>query len=60
MITENVFGMPGVGFTAAEAARQLNLPVVMATVLLAAFFIILTNVIVDWLYAYIDPRVRLG
>lgn len=60
VITENVFGMPGVGFTAAEAARQLNLPVVMATVLLAAFFIILTNVIVDWLYAYIDPRVRLG
>lgn len=60
VITEKVFGLPGLGFVAADAARQLNLPVVMATVLLAAFFIVLANVIVDWLYAYIDPRVRLG
>ncbi|SHN33743.1 ABC transporter permease [Cryptosporangium aurantiacum] len=60
VITEYVFGMPGLGFVSAEAARQLNLPVVMATVLLAAFFIVLMNVVVDWLYAYIDPRVRLG
>jgi len=60
VITENVFGMPGLGYIAAQAAQQLNLPVVMATVLLAAFFIILANVVVDGLYAVIDPRVRLG
>jgi peptide/nickel transport system permease protein len=60
VITENVFGMPGLGYTAAQAAQQLNLPVVMATVLIAAFFIVLSNVIVDALYAVIDPRVRLG
>ncbi|GAA3385921.1 ABC transporter permease [Cryptosporangium minutisporangium] len=60
VITENVFGMPGLGFVATQAARELNLPIVMATVLLAAFFIVSTNVIVDGLYASIDPRVRLG
>jgi peptide/nickel transport system permease protein len=60
VITENVFGLPGMGFVAAQAAQQLNLPIVMATVLLAAFFIVLANVAVDALYAVIDPRVRLG
>jgi peptide/nickel transport system permease protein len=60
VITENVFGMPGLGYISAQAAQQLNLPVVMATVLIAAFFIVIANVVVDALYAVIDPRVRLG
>jgi peptide/nickel transport system permease protein len=60
VITENVFGMPGLGFVAAEAATQLNLPVVMATVLIAAVFIIVANIVVDALYSVIDPRVRLS
>ena len=42
------------------AVNDLNLPVVMATVLIAAFFIVAMNIIVDMLYAVIDPRVRLG
>jgi peptide/nickel transport system permease protein len=60
IITENVFGLQGLGRLAAQAAVELNLPIVMATVLLAAFFIVTANVIVDVLYAVIDPRVRLG
>jgi peptide/nickel transport system permease protein len=60
VITENVFGMPGLGYIATQAAQQLNLPVVMATVMLAALFIIVSNVLVDALYSVIDPRVRLS
>ncbi len=60
VITENVFGMPGMGMLAVQSASQLNLPIVMATVLLAAFFIVLANFVVDLLYAVIDPRVRLA
>lgn len=60
VITENVFGLQGVGRLAVQAAQELNLPIVMATVLVAAFFIVTANVIVDVLYAVIDPRVRLG
>jgi len=60
VITETVFSLTGLGKTAVTAATQLNLPVVLATVLLAAVFIVVANIIVDGLYAVIDPRVRLG
>ncbi len=60
VITETVFSMNGLGRTAVLATEQLNLPVVMATVLLAAVFIVVANIIVDAMYAVIDPRVRLG
>ncbi len=60
VITETVFGINGLGRTAVNAVNDLNLPVVMATVLLAAFFIIIMNIVVDVLYSVIDPRVRLG
>jgi peptide/nickel transport system permease protein len=60
VITESVFSLNGIGREAAKAVGDLNLPVVMATVLLAAFFIVAMNIIVDMLYAVIDPRVRLG
>ncbi|BCJ64473.1 MULTISPECIES: ABC transporter permease [Polymorphospora] len=60
LITESVFSLNGIGRAAVEAVGELNLPVVMATVLIAAFFIVTMNIIVDMLYAVIDPRVRLG
>jgi len=60
VITETTFNMRGIGQIAVEAVQNLNLPVVMATVLIAAFFVIASNVVVDMLYAVIDPRVRLG
>jgi peptide/nickel transport system permease protein len=60
VITESTFGLQGLGRLTVQAATELNLPIVMATVLLSAFFIVTANVIVDVLYAVIDPRVRLG
>ena len=51
--------MRGVGQITVQAVNDLNLPIVMATVLLAATFVIVANVVVDMLYAVIDPRVRL-
>ena len=60
VITETIFGFTGLGRASLNAAINLDMPVVMATVLLAAVFIIAANIIVDALYAVIDPRVRLG
>ncbi len=60
VITETVFGLRGLGGVSVLAVSDLNLPVVMATVLLAATFIVVSNVIVDTLYAFIDPRVKLS
>jgi peptide/nickel transport system permease protein len=59
VITESVFGITGMGKTAVDAVRDLDMPVVMATVLFGAFFIVLANIVVDLSYAFIDPRVRL-
>lgn len=59
-ITETIFGLQGLGKATVEAVQFLNLPVVMATVLLAAVFIVVANIVVDVLYAVIDPRVRLS
>lgn len=60
VITETTFGMQGMGQYAVQAIPNLNLPVILATVLVAAFFIVTANVIVDCLYAVIDPRVKLS
>jgi peptide/nickel transport system permease protein len=59
-ITETIFGFRGLGKETVDAVNFLNLPIVVATVLLAAVFIIVANLIVDVLYAVIDPRVRLS
>ncbi|QLQ37716.1 ABC transporter permease [Micromonospora robiginosa] len=60
VITETTFGLNGMGRTAVDAVRSGDLPTIMATVLIAAVFVVLANVVVDLLYAVIDPRVRLG
>jgi peptide/nickel transport system permease protein len=59
VITETTFGIQGLGRTAVEAVRQGDLPTIMATVLVAALFVVIANIVVDVLYAVIDPRVRL-
>jgi len=59
ILTETVFDLQGVGQYAADAIGQLDVPPVLATTLFAAFFIVLLNAIVDILYAYLDPRIRL-
>jgi peptide/nickel transport system permease protein len=58
-VTEQVFNLPGLGQLAIQSVTQSDLPVITATVLVAATFILFANLIVDLLYAVIDPRVRL-
>lgn len=60
VITETTFDLQGIGRYAVNAINDLNLPIVMATVLLAATFIVVANLVVDMLYALIDPRVKLS
>jgi peptide/nickel transport system permease protein len=60
LLTEVVFGLPGVGQLTYQSLTTLDLPVIMATVIYAAFFITLCSALVDILYAYLDPRVRLA
>jgi peptide/nickel transport system permease protein len=60
VITETTFGLQGMGRTAVDAVRAGDLPTIMATVLVAATFIVIANIVVDVLYAVIDPRVRLN
>jgi peptide/nickel transport system permease protein len=58
LLTEVVFGLPGVGLLTFQSLNNLDLPVIMATVMYAAFFVVLANAFVDILYAWLDPRVR--
>ena len=57
ILTESVFNIPGIGRLAYDSIVNSDLPMIQGTVLLGAFFIILANLIVDILYAFIDPRV---
>jgi peptide/nickel transport system permease protein len=59
IFTEAVFGLPGLGTTAVNAIFQFDLPVVQGVVIFAAVAILLFTLIVDLLYAWIDPRIRL-
>jgi peptide/nickel transport system permease protein len=58
VITESVFNIQGLGYTAINSATQQDLPLVLGVVLLASVAVALANLIVDILYAFIDPRVR--
>jgi peptide/nickel transport system permease protein len=60
IITENVFNYGGLGKLAVTAAQNFDLPLTVGIVLLLAAFVILANIVVDVLYAFIDPRVRVG
>ena len=60
VITEAVFNLPGIGRLAIDSVTDSDLPVITATVLIAATFVIFANLVVDILYAVIDPRVRLA
>ena len=58
MLTETVFDIPGIGRLNYDAISHSDFPIVQGTVMLAAMFIIVANIIVDIAYAYLDPRVR--
>ena len=58
IVTERVFGLPGVGATTVQAIVDNDLPVIQGVVLFAAFFVVMFNLVVDIFYAVLDPRVR--
>jgi peptide/nickel transport system permease protein len=59
IITEYVYGMPGLGYTAVAAIIQSDLPVIIGVVIVAAAAVVVANIVVDAFYAVLDPRVRL-
>lgn len=58
LLTEVVFGLPGVGKLTYDALLNLDLPVIMTTVIYASFFVVMANALVDIVYMILDPRVR--
>jgi peptide/nickel transport system permease protein len=60
IVTEQVFGLGGIGQLAVQSVLIGDLPVIFGTVLLAAFFIVVGNILVDITYALLDSRVRLA
>ncbi|HEY2768434.1 MAG TPA: ABC transporter permease [Solirubrobacteraceae bacterium] len=59
LLIEVVFDIPGVGRLNYDAITHADFPIVQGTILLAALFIVVANILVDISYAYLDPRVRL-
>ena len=60
LITETVFGLNGAGKLAYDAIASNDQPVIMGVTLLASFFVVVANIIVDLLYRVLDPRVRMA
>ncbi|GBQ95943.1 ABC transporter permease [Asaia lannensis] len=60
LLTEVVFALPGVGHLTYQGLSTLDLPLIMATVLYAAFFVVMANALIDGLYRLLDPRIGGG
>lgn len=58
IITETVFNLPGIGLYAIRSLLTNDIPAVMGVTIFAAFFIVVANLVVDVVYAFLDPRVR--
>jgi peptide/nickel transport system permease protein len=58
ILTETVFDLKGVGWYAAQSVGGLDLPPIMGVTLYGSFFIVLFSALVDFFYAYLDPRIR--
>lgn len=59
IVTETVFGMPGLGYTAVKSIANGDLPVIIGIVIIASAAVVVANILVDVFYAVLDPRVRL-
>jgi peptide/nickel transport system permease protein len=60
IVTEQVFNFTGLGWNSIQAIQNTDLPIIVAVVVVASFFIVIANLVVDVLYGVIDPRVRLS
>jgi peptide/nickel transport system permease protein len=58
ILTETVFDLHGVGWYAAQSVGDLDLPPIMGVTLYGAFFIVMFSALVDFVYVYLDPRIR--
>jgi peptide/nickel transport system permease protein len=59
IVTENVFGLPGLGELAINSLTKQDLPTIIGLVLLSSAFVVVANIVVDIFYSLLDPRVRL-
>ena len=59
LITESVFQWPGMGLLFLKAVQNVDIPIMSAYLLLVAFIFVTINLIVDMLYAVVDPRIRI-
>jgi peptide/nickel transport system permease protein len=60
IITESVFNLNGLGFMAVDSVFRQDLPATLGVVLVTTFAVVIMNLVVDILYAFLDPRVRYG
>lgn len=60
VVTETVFGLPGMGRLVVNSVARRDFPVIQGAVMLIAAIYVLTNLLVDIMYVYIDPRIRYG
>ncbi len=60
ILTETVFNLPGIGQLVVSAVNRNDIPVVLATTVVAALFVTTISLVVDIFYSYLDPRVRLS
>ena len=60
VITESVFNLDGLGFMAVDSVFRQDLPATLGVVLVATFAVVIMNLVVDIIYAFLDPRVRYG
>src|SRR5438105_5543037 len=58
ILTETVFNIPGIGRLVYDSIQHSDLPMIQGTVLIGTFFIVMANLVVDIIYAFLDPRVR--
>ena len=58
MFVENVFALPGIGTLAVQSVFNLDVPVIMGTVMFSAVIVVAANLVVDVLYRWIDPRIK--
>jgi peptide/nickel transport system permease protein len=58
-LVEYIFNWPGIGWQTLQAAQNMDVPLIMGSVLLGALFIGVANLLVDLLYTWLDPRVQM-
>jgi peptide/nickel transport system permease protein len=57
VFTENVFALPGIGTLALQSVMNLDVPMIMGTVMFAAALVVGANIVVDFVYQWVDPRI---